>query len=501
MKILIADDEKLVCFTLESMLNELGVHSNSIVKCFNGEDFLKRLSEHLPDIAFVDIKMPRVNGIDAIERGKALSPKTKYYILTSFPEFDYAKRAIDIGVAGYLLKPISLDELKGILSSFKAEEQEYYRRVNAYFENLINALFNNTISVKDEGVRDIRSLNFLGVIVVIDSPSPEDERSEYQVAFFNNLRKDFKSFVSVGINYAISTLENGYPVVVLGWDPSKVRQHLGSGIVEHVRRKLLAGSSENVRSVPSFIFTEVSLSYEEFVEKLDYLKDKTYVRSVLGIGDGISEGEVAEVLENGEINRLALRASNLIDAYSERDYLSFLKITDELSGMLSRLSEGDETQRTLSSLCRFFEVNLDLKIQPLRLIDALREAGSSLIEKQMEESTDSAVIVEQVKRFVEKNYMNNIGIAEIAYKLNLTPNYLSALFHRKTGKTFINYLTEIRIERAKEFLADPSMKVCDVAERVGYYSTRYFSKVFKRKVGFQPSEYIKLLVKNPPAKK
>ncbi len=504
MKVLIADDEKLVCFSMESMLNELGIGSGNIVKCFNGEEFLEKLTIHMPDIAFVDIKMPKINGIEAIERGKVLSPNTKYYILTSFPEFDYAKKAIDMGVSGYLLKPLSLGELKEVLQAFRKEERESLRRANTYFENLINALFNKTISIKDKEVSDIQDFSFMGMIVTIDSAASEEKRSEYQVSFFNKLRKEFESFVYSGINYAFSTLDNGYPVIVFGWDSSRVRDGLGGDVSCYIRRRLERAIVDEVDYVPTFIIANVGASYNELIENLGYLKNKGYVRCILGIGRCLYESSIREIVSIEALDMLGRRASELVDAYNGKRYLDFSKIVDALNDIILTLLQMDKSGAKgvsfLGSLCHFFRINLNTEMRDcergdadtLKLIEELKSIATTLVERRIEEKTDSSFVVEEIKNFVDRNYMNNIGIAQIAYKLNLTPNYLSALFHKKTGKTFINYLTDIRIEKAKEFLIDPSVKVCDVARRVGYYSTRYFSKVFKRKVGVQPSEYNKL---------
>jgi two-component system response regulator YesN len=94
----------------------------------------------------------------------------------------------------------------------------------------------------------------------------------------------------------------------------------------------------------------------------------------------------------------------------------------------------------------------------------------------------------QVLRFIEGNYQADISITQIAERLQVTPNYLSALFHRKTGSTFIKYLTRIRLLRAKELLADPELRVQEVAEQVGYTSTRHFTKLFTAFFGYYPSE-------------
>jgi two-component system response regulator YesN len=97
-------------------------------------------------------------------------------------------------------------------------------------------------------------------------------------------------------------------------------------------------------------------------------------------------------------------------------------------------------------------------------------------------------MAEEVKCYIEQNYMYDIGINEIAEKLNVTPNYLSTYFHKKTGITFIRYLTEVRMLRAKKMLENPNITVQDVAGQVGYYSTSHFIKLFKEYFGVYPSK-------------
>ena len=82
------------------------------------KDFIDKLKKDSPDIAFVDIKMPKLNGIEAIRQSKKISPHTQYYILTCYPVFDYAQQAIDIGISGYLLKPVSTNELNSIIKKY-----------------------------------------------------------------------------------------------------------------------------------------------------------------------------------------------------------------------------------------------------------------------------------------------------------------------------------------------------------------------------------------------
>lgn len=107
MNILIADDEKKVRLTLISMLQEMNMYFEKIMEAENGEKLIKALDDFKPDIAFVDIKMPKLNGLEAIRRAKEISPSTKWIILSGFQEFDFAQQAIEFGVSRYLLKPIN----------------------------------------------------------------------------------------------------------------------------------------------------------------------------------------------------------------------------------------------------------------------------------------------------------------------------------------------------------------------------------------------------------
>lgn len=120
----------------------------------------------------------------------------------------------------------------------------------------------------------------------------------------------------------------------------------------------------------------------------------------------------------------------------------------------------------------------------------MKELGEQLLLKNGEQASP-ADLVDQVIRYVENHYMHNIGLNLIAEELNVTPSYLSTLFHRKTGITFVKYVTRLRMLKAKELLTGTNLQIREVAERVGYYSTRHFTKLFVEQVGMYPSDFRK----------
>jgi two-component system response regulator YesN len=120
-------------------------------------------------------------------------------------------------------------------------------------------------------------------------------------------------------------------------------------------------------------------------------------------------------------------------------------------------------------------------------LETLRQHGKYLFESPKEGKPRD--IIEQLVDFIDNNYMDEISVGQIAGDLNLTPNYLSQLFHKKTGTTFMKYLTRLRLIKARELLANPARQVREVAREVGYTSARHFSALFKTHEGITPTEY------------
>jgi two-component system response regulator YesN len=121
-------------------------------------------------------------------------------------------------------------------------------------------------------------------------------------------------------------------------------------------------------------------------------------------------------------------------------------------------------------------------------INELRQHGEHVLRGRCTKEPASVDLVKQVIDYIEKHYMEDISIGQIAGQLNVSANYLSALFHKKAGVMFVKYLTRIRMLKAKELLMNTNLQVRQVAEQVGYYSTRHFTKLFTETFGAYPSD-------------
>src|SRR5688572_6045583 len=170
MRIMIADDEFLVRSSLKSILGEFDTVIDSVDEATNGNEMAGMVRQYQPDIAFVDICMPGLNGLEAIRSVQASSPQTKWFILTGFPEFDYAQEAIRLGVSGYLLKPASPEELKKVVDDCVEEGKKQRMARNKQFESELMSLFYGLNSAEFEGPQSfVPRGNFIGSIIHFDS--------------------------------------------------------------------------------------------------------------------------------------------------------------------------------------------------------------------------------------------------------------------------------------------------------------------------------------------
>lgn len=179
MNVLIADDEYLVRASLKSMLIELNMGINIVGEASNSDEFMRIIFKCHPDLVYIDIKMPEINGLELIKAVKNQCPNTEWIILTGFSTFEYAKEALDLGVEKYLLKPVSPDELKNSVEIVLRKKTEQQQELNFEFGHDITALFNNFITLDDlQKSNVIFYFHFMGAILSFDSYLSKSENGK-----------------------------------------------------------------------------------------------------------------------------------------------------------------------------------------------------------------------------------------------------------------------------------------------------------------------------------
>ncbi len=489
MKILIVDDESLARSTLRSMLQELQVPLEVLEEATNGEEMVALVQQYTPDIVFVDIKMPKLNGLEAIKQAKAFAPDARWFILTGFSEFTYAQEALRIGVSDYLLKPVDPAEVGKAVTAVIREQKKRLLVLNRQFERDLAAIYHGLSSIKLEDPDSLlMKARFIGAIFYIDSFLMEAEKAQRQSDFLRDVQDVVNKALADKIRIALFALPSGEIALIGAWRA----EHDAQG--EQLCRcclQLVEGDlprySDDTFCVTMFQ-TAVCRSYDELYERLNWLQKFSALRSVYGIGKKIHIKELSHYAAQPHLVEICRSLEKLSFYYREKMYVHYMHTIDDLAYAFSgkRAIDHGSKKSAARFLCHTLPCQVTAEQDAAEWKRILQACGEQRLIAQPKK--DQGDMIAQVILFIEQNYSSDISITEIAESMQVTPNYLSALFHKKIGITFIKYLTKIRLLRAKELLADPEMRVQQVAELVGYTSTRHFTKIFTSYFGYYPSE-------------
>ena len=523
--LLLVDDEEEVLSLIRHTMDweELGFEVMGTAR--NGVEALEECEEARPDVVMTDIKMPYMDGLTLSRELKKRYPKIRILIFSGFDEFEYAKEAIKIEAAEYLLKPIDPVELKEVFSrlydSLLAERderrnltklQEYYlQSLPKLREDFLLSLLEG--SVQKESLPEYLELYQLslpgpyfaaGLVHVSRSGLP-DERSSLLLTvsvkevFSEQLSREWEEGAYVlgrlGEIYLLLTLPSPGEATVL-------TDHLDRLAKEASR---LCGATVTVglgRAYQGLL--DLSRSLKEAREALSY-------RAIYGNGRAISIAECSASFEGDEEweNRTVEGLLGAIRMGEEEEMKG--RIKDLLSFFSSRGFSLERYRifmmRFLAEVARLANAN-QLSMEQLFggedfyerifqgegpgdlsdwLLPAILRLGESLGATRRRATTS---FVTRAESYVAEHYADTgLSVDTVSRKLGISATYFSTVFKRETGTTFIAYLTDYRLEEAKRLLLTTAELSYEIATKVGYSDANYFSYAFKKKYGSSPTRF------------
>ena len=527
--VLLVDDEEDIIRIIMKKLDWESMGLTVIGHAANGVEALEMAEEMSPDIVMTDIKMPYMDGLTLCRKLKELSRTIRVIIFSGFDEFEYAKEAIKMEAEEYLLKPVNAVELKEVFERVKndldreLDEKRNTDKLRAYYmeslpvlqESFYMALLEGRI-VPEQINRYMENyqvyLNGPYYVVTVLHISQQALEEETQM-------DPFLQAVSVR-KFAEEQAEERWR--------SRFVIYLGDIIVisqVNSRDKILEYTNEMdrlCRMVKKVCNARITAGIGYLCDNLEQLplsyqgaKQAVSYRVLYGNTRAISISEV-EPAEHAELN--------WEDAYSsyiqrimrkvrlgEQDGLeeAISRFTEWLSGeQLSMQKYRIVMMELVAELFRFaashglnpesvFSGNGDVYGQVLQMESAevldqwLRRVCANLQNDVMNERQDSTkLFVKNAEEYVKEHFADqDLGVDEVCRKLNVSAAYFSTIFKKETGKTFVRYLTDYRMEKAVGMLMMGNEKTYVIAEKVGYAEPNYFSYVFKKQFGMSPSKY------------
>lgn len=533
-KVFLVEDEMVI---RRGIKNSIDLEKEGYIFCgeaSDGELAYPMIIKEKPDILITDIRMPFMDGLELCKLVKKELPNIKILILSGYDEFDYAKEAIRLGVTEYLLKPISsgklLEALNGVSESIRREKEDK-DLVRKYMEEMRE----NTEHEKQKFFEQMIAGNLSMADALETGKKYEMNLSAgmYNLLLFRFTlgKENRKSGELLGeAEYAIEKLTERLEYVfefqrgVEGWafllmadneeqmservkelskDLEEIMKNYSTiayfgGIGQPVARlrELEESFREAERALAARFTMELNriISVEDIrmaqnVDTLDDIeitsfgeieKTRTMLEKFLNNGAEDEIDEFVDVyineLPEENLKSVLMRQYIIMDAYIVM--MSFCEKIEGIEGEMQAQSE--ELKNSMKTIQTLEEIKNYIRML-LKKIIGVRDTISGRRYSD---------IIEIAKDQIRKTYMSDeISLNTIAAEVGMSPSYFSSIFSKEMGKTFVEYLTEIRMDRAKELLMCSSMKTSEIGYEVGYKDPHYFSYIFKKTQNCTPKEF------------
>lgn len=533
-KVFLVEDEMVI---RRGIKNSIDWEKEGYIFCgeaSDGELAYPMIIKEKPDILITDIRMPFMDGLELCKLVKKELPNIKILILSGYDEFDYAKEAIRLGVTEYLLKPISsgklLEALNGVSESIRREKedkdlvrkymeemrentehekQKFFEQMIAgnlsmadaletgkkYEMNLSAGMYNLLLFRFTLGEENRKSGELLGEAeYAIEKLT---ERLEYVFEFQRGvegwaflLMADNEEQMSERVKELSKDLEEimkNYSTIAyfggIGQPVARLRE-----LEESFREAERALAARFTMELNQIISVE-DIRMAQNVDTLDDIeitsfgeieKTRTMLEKFLNNGAEDEIDEFVDVyineLPEENLKSVLMRQYIIMDAYIVM--MSFCEKIEGIEGEMQAQSE--ELKNSMKTIQTLEEIKNYIRML-LKKIIGVRDTISGRRYSD---------IIEIAKDQIRKTYMSDeISLNTIAAEVGMSPSYFSSIFSKEMGKTFVEYLTEIRMDRAKELLMCSSMKTSEIGYEVGYKDPHYFSYIFKKTQNCTPKEF------------
>lgn len=515
MNLLIVDDEKIIVEGIRLLALDSGYSFENIFSAYSGREALDILEREEIDIMFSDIKMPMLGGLELIERTKQLEYVPEIVMITGHAEFEYAQRAINAGIVGYVLKPIDENLFWELLK--KAVDRVAQRKhVTEYddlthevmdlkTERLLNVVFKGGV-LSGEDVQWLNETIGAGgdtqyVLISVHLTFDEKFSDGYETILYEirqQLRAVLKNETDIRLMcFLYGSTSNEFYYLCIS---ERGFQGLESALHQFYREyhscipvEIYISLSDARKKITRELFTHSQEAYYEH-----YLKPDLYIFQYTGSANFQKVSSIEDELKaieihicNGDMMNLKKNLERIFSvAYIKNSELNvravyfltantlimtFRKINIEIP---SALADELLSETILSAIHRVEELG-----------EYMYNFAFELLVDQEDYFPSTDMVIKRIVHYVNANFSQDLSVKETGNQFGLTPNYLSQRFKNETGMSFVNYLNNLRMEKACGLLKNSDIKISEIAKQIGYNDNQYFYRVFKKYMGKTPIEY------------
>ncbi|WP_200416019.1 response regulator transcription factor [Virgibacillus salexigens] len=504
--LLIVDDEPIICRGLSQTIPWSDYNVNVVAVAYDGQEAMEKIIDHGNiDIIVTDVKMPKIDGLQLAELIYKQYPSVRIIMISGYDEFAYAQKAIKLGVKDYQLKPVNVEELiKKVVNLTQALSKTEEQKTALQHMELMNTIYQQINEFTIESMDN--SINHQVKIYPVLSRMNEwaektNQLTEYDI---HALKTDWKHVIQDIV------VKNGYQAVSIFTDENLLltciiveENDLKIDLFTTILHPLIQNDMKFIWSDRIIPLQQLQQQYTILINMLPYLplnNQSIYCYQTERKGQREFPSSIVEEVLSAcfqDSNKVRKLVNTLFTYFQTNEYFlhevveTCMEIMEEVIYRYKSLFEKEVSQ---------------LHPKQLESINLAKHNSYSILQTQFNYALDNVMnsvnvqkvnttdwIIKRAENYIQTYYTSNIKVIELANVMNISPNYFSSLFKQQTGKTFNEYVNQLRMDKAKQLLAETPYRIHEIAKEVGFQEYKYFVEVFKRFTDITPTHYRKLL--------
>ncbi len=468
-KVIIVDDETWVTESIKLSIEWSKLDMEVVGVAYSGLEAYDLIMQLSPDIVLTDIRMRNMNGLELIQKVNDACKNVKFIVISGHAEFSYAQKALHAGALGYCLKPIDNNELIRILQKARSFLQP--NQSESTFQ-LFDLVMNYSTGMEDSIKNYMHNLGFKDI----------EKKGVLPIVCITNNVVEFSKSVHC-ISDKIGSCK--YAFLLQAEETDRLIDQL-SGMISSEFTSIGVGTvARSIADIKASLENANLAAYEYFIS------GNSGVYNLSSNMDGNLDHYISEIekhLKGGEVEHAITEIQAIpklfrIEKYNIIHVLYFynnlirsiLKSPEELiENYLYNFEQLAGRYQNINEMIHFLECMAKKNIEE-KAVENVRNINNATFKN--------------IITYVNQNYNRDISVYDLSQKFFINPSYISQLFKKEMGKNFTEYVLSLRIDYAIELLADSSLSLTTVAQKVGYNDYFYFSKVFKKYTGKAPSQY------------
>ena len=520
MKILIVDDEYVEIEALTYIIENSALEFSEIITASNGRQAIAAATENAPDIVLMDIKMPGISGIEAASVIKDMSPNCQLIFLSAYNYFEYAQEALRLNASDFLIKPVASEDLiqllSGIIDRYKLKSakdqtslsiEAQFRQISSLFESeLINYLLFADVKAKQLNeyfhVLNCKPMIFHTFAINFDDALLGEFSSLKSTIIKGRCLKTIKSSLSLYSNDCFGNFNKNWLYVVMN-SSKALSESLLTEHLDAVVKTILDKYDLRCRIAVSAAFEDpMSITHNLLNVKHALAFDNDFKNVVFPVQQvnrhqefsSKKEGKLLESIRLGNTVMVRLIADEFAQWLSEKE-VDITAMRYEVFGLLAYLTKSlkghhPDTESKIDHLIHNYMNKLNTIENTQTLLACFNDQLLNLAQMFSTDiaSSDSPIIL-RLCRYIDDHYMEDLSLKSLSEELTMNPQYISKLFKTTKGITFSDYLTDVRISKAKHLLLESSDSISEIGLSVGYNDPNYFTRAFKKHEAITPKQY------------